>query len=1327
MTTTVTVPAGPTPARSEERRGGARAWIALILVCLARVYRAFLLTLVATAVIPAAWGWHGYVVQSGSMEPGISRGDVVSAAPFTRAEAVPVGKVMIFANPARPEDRTPLIHRVVSDDGNGMFTTKGDANRADDTAPVPRNNFQRRAVLLAPFVGLPLLWATTGAVVPLAGWLVLTGAALYGAGAPGRQKRRAARADGPVRAGRSPHLPRRRAGARGITSAAATVATVAIAVAAGPTLAAFSARTTDQGNSWAIRVVPSLALSYTPVKPGTSTTGTLARFVGGESLQYRLDAPAGTVLAGSLAGKPTPALIPAGGGGSVVVAVPVGTGDGAHTVYAVASPSGATAAATIVVDGTAPPVPVLTLTPAAISGAAATFAFTESEASATVGCRLDGAPYAVCSSPAEFAALGAGPHTFQAHATDTLGNVSASVSYTWIVDLSVPTIAIDFPEMSARYNDGGFDADCDTALIGDVCGTADDDLDVTAISVSLRHLSTGLWWNGTTFSAAAETFAAAAGTIQWSYAVPSTALAEGDYTLRARASDGANVAYDSRTFTIDRTAPATPTLSAVPPAPSGPSATFAFADADPTARFECRLDAGTWTACSSPKIYNNLSGGSHGVNVRAVDEAGNTSAGTTTTWTVDATAPTASMTFPTGTSYNVASWAAGCGTSAIGDVCGTAGDVGSGVVAVAVSIQRVSTHSYWDGAAFAAANETWLGVVGTAAWSRAFAGADFPADGAYTVRWRVTDAVGNASAGGVDLTLDTTPPPAPRIVQSPPDPSGATGQFDFTDAESGTVAECRIDSAAWAGCTAPVGFSGLATGLHTFSVRATDAAGNVSATVSHTWTVKIALPTIGIGFPVADRSYNNTTFAAGCSSPAGDLCGTASDPQGSVTSVGVSIRSAATSLYWNGTTFGSATEVFLAATGTTSWSYAMAAASFPTEAGYTLHARATNNAGLTGFDTATITIDRTAPAAPIITAGPTGTTVGADTFAFTGEAAAILECRVDAGSWAACTSPRTPGALADGSHTFSLRATDAAGNTGATTSRTWTIDATPPTVGTTFPAVGAGYNNTTWAAGCGTGSGDFCGTATDAGTVSLVEVAIRRSSTGLYWNGTAFSASSPSWRAASGTASWSFPFTATGFPADDTYELSTRATDAPGNVSSPTSTTFVIDRTGPGASSLAAINLGQTVRRIETGDKLTLTFTEPIAPGSVIAGWNGTGAQNIVVRQADNADDQLTFYNATNTTRLPLGAVLLRRSDYVLASVVWGAGSTHSTLTMSGATLTITFGAPDSSLRVWTAGAAANMSWSPRDGVSGGAGVTDLIGNLGSSTARAETDLDSDF
>src|SRR5205085_2400286 len=63
------------------------------------------------------------------------------------------------------------------------------------------------------------------------------------------------------------------------------------------------------------------------------------------------------------------------------------------------------------------------------------------------------------------------------------------------------------------------------------------------------------------------------------------------------------------------------------------------------------------------------------------------------------------------------------------------------------------------------------------------------------------------------------------------------------------------------------------------------------------------------------------------------------------------------------------------------------------------------------------------------------------------EAASSFECRLDGGPWGACSSPKTYTALAAGSHTFDVRAIDAAGNADSTPdTHTWTIDTTLPPI-----------------------------------------------------------------------------------------------------------------------------------------------------------------------------------------------------------------------------------------------------------------------------------------
>jgi hypothetical protein len=56
-----------------------------------------------------------------------------------------------------------------------------------------------------------------------------------------------------------------------------------------------------------------------------------------------------------------------------------------------------------------------------------------------------------------------------------------------------------------------------------------------------------------------------------------------------------------------------------------------------------------------------------------------------------------------------------------------------------------------------------------------------------------------------------------------------------------------------------------------------------------------------------------------------------------------------------------------------------------------------------------------------------------------------FECRLDGGAWSACIAPDVLTDLSNGSHTFDVRARDAAGNVDPTPkSRTWVVDNTPP-------------------------------------------------------------------------------------------------------------------------------------------------------------------------------------------------------------------------------------------------------------------------------------------
>lgn len=152
-----------------------------------------------------------------------------------------------------------------------------------------------------------------------------------------------------------------------------------------------------------------------------------------------------------------------------------------------------------------------------------------------------------------------------------------------------------------------------------------------------------------------------------------------------------------------------------------------------------------------------------------------------------------------------------------------------------------------------------------------------------------------------------------------------------------------------------------------------------------------------------------------------------------------------------------------------------------------------------------------------------------------------------------------------------------------------------------------------------------------------------------------------------------------------------------------------VDNTAPFGSDLQTSNAGGgTAGKAEQGDTLTLTYSEPIEPESILAGWNGDPT-NVVVRVTTGIallggllgqTEGLQVFDAANTTALPLGAVDLKQ-QYVAKTVVllngtmtFGAAGTPSTMSISSGTVTIVLGthAGNNALTVTTPG---TMAWGP--------------------------------
>lgn len=122
------------------------------------------------------------------------------------------------------------------------------------------------------------------------------------------------------------------------------------------------------------------------------------------------------------------------------------------------------------------------------------------------------------------------------------------------------------------------------------------------------------------------------------------------------------------------------------------------------------------------------------------------------------------------------------------------------------------------------------------------------ADGDYTFRVRATDAAAHQTTQTRSFAVDTAAPTA-TIGSGPAGPSNDPNPaFGFGADESGVTFECRRDAESFAPCSSPKAYANLPDGPHSFQVRATDAAGNVAAVVTRSFSIDTVAPEVEIGF-----------------------------------------------------------------------------------------------------------------------------------------------------------------------------------------------------------------------------------------------------------------------------------------------------------------------------------------------------------------------------------------------------------------------------------------------------------------------------------------------
>ncbi len=495
---------------------------------------------------------------------------------------------------------------------------------------------------------------------------------------------------------------------------------------------------------------------------------------------------------------------------------------------------------------------------------------------------------------------------------------------------------------------------------------------------------------------------------------PYTALAVGSHRFSVRARDRAgNVDRTpaARIWQVEAAPPPPPPPDTTPPQTtiaSGPaasttdtSANFSFDSGESGSSFECSLDAGAWSGCSSPQAYSGLGIGSHHFSVRARDAAGNTDqTPAERDWTI--AAPPPPDTTPPETSITSSPDAATTDTAA-----------------------GFSFGSSESGSSFECSLDG-------GAWSdctspQGFSGLSI---GSHHFSVRARDAAGNtdASPAEKDWTIleppPDTAPPETSIADSPdPATTETSAAFSFGSSEQGSSFECSLDGGDWSECSSPAAYSGLGFGPHHFSVRARDAAGNTDPSpAQEDWTI--------LEPPPPDTTPPETTIASG---PAASTTDTSAAFAFGSSEAGSSFECSLDGGAWSGC---SSPQAYVGL-GVGSHYFSV---------------RARDAAGNLDQTPASSdwTIapppDTTPPETSISSGPPASTTATAASFSFdSSEAGSSFECSLDSSTWASCTSPKAYSGLTLAAHRFSVRARDAAGNLDQTpASRDWTITAPPP-------------------------------------------------------------------------------------------------------------------------------------------------------------------------------------------------------------------------------------------------------------------------------------------
>ena len=295
-------------------------------------------------------------------------------------------------------------------------------------------------------------------------------------------------------------------------------------------------------------------------------------------------------------------------------------------------------------------------------------------------------------------------------------------------------------------------------------------------------------------------------------------------------------------------------------------------------------------------------------------------------------------------------------------------------------------------------------------------------DGTHSFSVRAVDSAGNGDDTPAERvwTIDTVAPDTMLVSGPPAQDNSVMAVFTFRSSEPDVAFDCSLDNAGFLPCISGASFGPVGDGPHSFAARAHDRAGNTDLSPAvYAWSIDTRTP--------------DTQIVDGPNGPS---------PSTTATFTFFSPDAGA------GATFQCALD-----------GAAFAACASPTsftglrEAAHTFAVRVRDAVGNLDPTPATRswTVDLTPPTTTI-TDGPTGTVpLASASFIFTSnEAGSTFGCSVDGGGFAACTSPAALTGLAQGPHSFAVRAIDAAGHVDLSpATRGWTVDTVAPDIAIT--------------------------------------------------------------------------------------------------------------------------------------------------------------------------------------------------------------------------------------------------------------------------------------